>query len=193
MHKQTNRFLLRTELRKLAKWLQPLRRRKACSQPAWAMRVCLCASESVYGLALSGSHYGTFEHTCADSNGSGSTQGSKRRWSGPRKKMSDWRKEEWGEREREGRQRAKRKRQKQREEKERERTRTFGLHPSSIICLSCRCGRKEGREKNLHKVIIIHMNADQILENCKHTHTHKHMQVTHSLHTVLHGFTFAHL
>lgn len=43
--------------------------------------VCLCASESVYGLALSGSHYGTFEYTCPDSNGSGSTQGSKRRWS----------------------------------------------------------------------------------------------------------------
>lgn len=89
MHKQTNRFLLRKELRKLAKWLQPLRRGKACSRPAWALRVCLCASESVYGLALSGSHYGTFEYTCADSNGSGSTQGSKRRWSGPRRKMSD--------------------------------------------------------------------------------------------------------
>lgn len=25
---------------------------------------------------------------------------------------------------------------------------------------------------NVHKVIIIHMNADQILENCKYTHTH---------------------
>lgn len=28
-----------------------------------------------------------------------------------------------------------------------ERSRTFGLHPSSIICLSCRCGRKKGRGK----------------------------------------------
>lgn len=71
MYKQTNRFLLRKELRKLAKWVQALRRKKACSRSARALRVCLSASESVYGLALSGSHYGTFEYTCADSNGSG--------------------------------------------------------------------------------------------------------------------------
>jgi len=159
MHKQTNRFLLRKELTKPAKWLQALRRRRAC-------RVCLCASESVYGPALSGSHYGTFEYTCADSNGSGSPQSSKRRWSRPRRKMSDRRKEREREREREERDR----------ERERERTRTFGFHPSSPIRLFCRCGRKGRREKNLHEVIMIHMNAD--------TRMHKHMQVTHSLHTV---------
>lgn len=62
--------------------------------------------------------------------------------------------------------------EREKEHREGERTRAQGLHPSSIICLCCRCGRKEGRDKNLHKVIIIHMNADQILENCKHTHTH---------------------
>lgn len=143
MRKQTNRFLLRMESRKLAKWLQPLRRIKACSQPAWALRVCLCASESVYGLALSGSHYGTFEYTCADSNGTGSTQGSKRRWSGPRRKMSDrgkggvdtQREKERG-----------RERHRNREAIERE-PKKSGLHPSSTICLCCRCGRKKGREK----------------------------------------------
>lgn len=50
-------------------------------RPAWTTSVCLCASESVYGLALSGSHYGTFEYTCPDSNGSGSTQDFECRWS----------------------------------------------------------------------------------------------------------------
>lgn len=100
MHKQTHRFLLRTELRKLAKWLQPMRRGGKSMQPARLSRECVsCASESVYGLALSGSHYGTFEYTRADSNGSGSTQGSKRRWSGPRKRMSDPAKEGWKEKE----------------------------------------------------------------------------------------------
>lgn len=33
--------------------------------------------------------------------------------------------------------------------------------------------------KNLHKVIIIHMNVDQILENWKHTHTQA--QITHTV------------
>lgn len=68
-------------------------------------------------------------------------------------------------------------------ETERVRTRKFGLHPSSTICLCCRCGHKEGREKNLHKVIIIHMNADQILENCTQTHIwrlHTHYTVSFS-------------
>lgn len=148
MHKQTNRFLLRTELRKLAKWLQPLRRRKACSQPAWAMRVCLCASESVYGLALSGSHYGTFEHTCADSNGSGSTQGSKRRWSGPRKKMSDWRKEEWGEREREkgGREQRERDRNRERRKREREPERLASTLPLLFASAADVVVRKGGKK-----------------------------------------------
>lgn len=148
MHKQTNRFLLRTELRKLAKWLQPLRRRKSCSQPAWAMRVCLCASESVYGLALSGSHYWTFEHTCADSNGSGSTQGSKRRWSGPRKKMSDWRKEEWGERERGEAESKEKETETERGEREREPERLASTLPLLFASAADVVVRKGGKKKS---------------------------------------------
>lgn len=115
--------------------------------------MCLCASESVYGLALSGSHYGMFEYACADSNGSGSTQGPERRWSELGRKMSDRARGRGGsvitsaetETERRERQR---------------RAKKFGLHPFLLFASAADVVVRKGGGKNQHKVIIIHMNAD---------------------------------
>lgn len=170
MYKQTNRFLLRKELRKLAKWVQALRRKKACSRSARALRVCLSASESVYGLALSGSHYGTFEYTCADSNGSGPPKASNvggpgrgERWATLKEGEWQWKRGEGGEEKTSKMQR-----------KEREAANLSSTLPRLFASAADVVVRKGG-EKNLHKVIIIHMNADQNSGKLQtHTYTHKH-------------------
>lgn len=74
-----------------------------------------------------------------------------------------------------------RKTQKQREVKERDLESLASTIPLLFASAADVVVRKGGI--NLHKVIIIHLNADQILENYKHTHTqtHMHMQVTHTV------------
>lgn len=170
MYKQTNRFLLRKELRKLAKWVQALRRKKACSRSARSLRVCLSASESVYGLALSGSHYGTFEYTCADSNGSGPPKASNVGGPGRGERWATLKEGEWQWKRGGGREEKTSKMQR----KEREAANLSSTLPRLFASAADVVVRKGG-EKNLHKVIIIHMNADQNSGKLQtHTYTHKH-------------------
>lgn len=70
-----------------------------------------------------------------------------------------------------------RKRQKQREVKERDPEQLASTLPPLLSASAADVGVSKGG-KNLHKVIIIHMNADQILENCKHTHNTHHTDHT---------------
>lgn len=94
-----------------------------------------------------------FEYACADSNGSGSTQGSERRWSELGRKMSD------RARGRGGSVRTNAETETERRERQR-RAKKFGLHPFLLFASAADVVVRKGGEKNQHKVIIIHMNAD---------------------------------
>lgn len=102
---------------------------------------------------------------------------------------------------RDRRQKKKEKLDRTRKRRKDERGRTFGLHPSSIICLSCRCGRQKGRGKKkspqsynyLHECRPISgkLKAHTHMHTHKRGHTHTHTQGT--LPTFLNDCRFVHL